>query len=254
MKRIIVLFLVLALTACDKEDLYSDLGELSGSGVIEIGTHNVSGVIGEVFTKYIYTTAPNGGRIEIFGTSGVTDDQMNYAREILVQYLTKEGAVYKIQHKEIIANSMTNKRSALVFFDTEEQYNDNIDKVQKAGYNVQDLYATESLGSIEGDGSYEEILHLVHNYGIAPTLFNYQNKLQKANDDAISKGLYNPNGDDFPEADFDDEYFAEIMNCFLGLGSNEEEYKPSTRAEMQTQDPAGYQLILDLFGDIQLVR
>jgi hypothetical protein len=254
MKSVFILFIIIALTACNKEELYSDLGKLSGTGVIEIGTHNVSGIIGEVFSKYIYTTAPNGGRIEIFGTSGVSDDQMLYAREVLEQYLICDGLVYKRKYKEIIANSMVNKRSAMVFFDTEEQYRANISKVAIAGYNVQDLYATESWGSGNRDASYEEILHLVHNYGIAPTLFNYQNKLQKANDDAIDKGLYNPDRDDLPKADFDDEYFAYIMDCYLGLATEGRQYKLTTRAEMQAQDPAGYQLILELFGDIKPVR
>ena len=146
MKKIFILLLLIVSIACNKEELYSDLEKLSGEDVIEIGTHNVSGNIGEIFSKYVYTKAPNGRRIEIFGTSGVTDEQMLYARDILEQYLTSDGTVYKRKHKEIIANSMANKRSAMVFWDTEEQYSDNIIKVEYLGYSVQDLYATESLG------------------------------------------------------------------------------------------------------------
>ncbi|MCT4590674.1 MAG: hypothetical protein N4A71_22800 [Carboxylicivirga sp.] len=252
----VIVAVVMALSSCGKEKLYADLSKLSGTGVIEIGPHNVSGKIGEVFSKYIYVTAPNGGRIEIFGTSGVSKDQMIYARDIMHQYLTCDGTVYKTRHKEIIANSMANKRSALVFWDTQEQYEANISKVSGAGYNVQDLYATESLGSGHRDASYEEILHLIHNYGIAPTLFEYQAKLQKANDDAITKGIWNPWGDDLPKADFDDEYFAAVMDCYLGLwegqgGTMGGSYKPSSREEIKEQDPVAYQLIMDLFGDIQ---
>jgi len=255
---LIGLIFMVVVSSCVKEKLYSELSDLYGTGVIEIGTHNVSGNIGEIFSKYVYTTAPNGGRIEIFGTSGVSDDQMIYAREIIEQYLTIDGLIYKQKHKEIIANSLANKRSAIVFWDTESQYEDNIDKVSAIGYNVQDLYATESWGSGNRDASYEEILHLVHNYGIAPTLFEYQSRIQKANDDAIKSGLWSPWGD-LPKADFDDEYFAAAMDCYLGLwkgqgGTMGGTYKPSSRAEMKDQDPVGYKLILDLFGEIEPVR
>ncbi len=261
MKKIhflIGLIFIVALSSCGKYILYSELSDLSGTGVIEIGPHNVSGNIGKIFSKYVYTTAPNGGRIEIFGTSGVSDDQMIYAREIIEQYLTSDGLIYKQKHKAIIANSLANKRSAMVFWDSEDQYEANISKVSGIGYNVQDLYATESWDSGRRDASYEEILHLVHNYGISPTLFEYQSRIQKANDDAIKSGLWKPWGD-LPKADFDDEYFAAAMDCYLGLWEGQGAtlggaYKPSSRAEMQDQDPVGYKLILDLFGEIEPVR
>ena len=242
--------------SCSKEQLYEDLSSLSGEGVIEIGSENVSGNIGEVFSKYIYVTAPNGGRIEIFGTSGVSNDQMIYAKNILNQYLTIEGNVYGT--KEHIANSMANKKCAMVLWDNEEQYEKNIGKVSNIGYNVQDLYATESLGSGNRDASYEEILHLVHNYGITPTTPAFQKALQEANDKALENGLWSP-WDDLPKADFDDEYFAALMDCYLGLWEGQNgtfygAYLPSSQAEMKVQDPVGYQLILDMFGDIKTLN
>ena len=257
MKKALVILLAIVIVSCNKEELYSDLSKLSGSGVIEIGPHNVSGKIGKVFSKYVYTSAPNGGRIEIFGTAGVSDEKMLYALDILEQYLTSDGDLYKKNHKEVIANSMANKRCALAFFDTEEQFEDNIAKVFFAGYNMQDLYATESLGTFR-DASYEEILHLVHNYGIAPTLFKFQIKLQKANDDALARGIWNPWGG-LPQADFDDEYLAALMDCYLGLWDGLGPtfwgaYEPSSREELKLIDPVGYQLIRDLFGDIEQVR
>jgi len=257
MKKTLFIFLITVLLSCCKKELYSDLGKLSGEGVIEISSDNVSGKIGKIFSKYVYTTAPNGRRIEIFGTSGVSDKKMLYARDILEQYLKIEGNLYKNKHKEIIANSMANKRSAMVFWDTEQQYENNMSKLLLSGYNLQDLYATESLGS-ERDASYEEILHLVHNYGIAPTLFEFQSKLQKANDDAISKGLWNPSSD-LPKADYDDEYFAALMDCYLGLwegkgGTMGGEYIPSSKDEMINKDPIGYKLIKELFGDIKTIK
>jgi hypothetical protein len=259
MRKILIFLFAIVAFACSKKKLYSDLNHLKGDGVIEIGSHNVRGAIGKVFSKYVYTTAPNGGRIEIFGTSGVSDDQMLYAREILVQYLTCEGAVYKKKHKDIIANSMANKKCAMVFWDTQEQYESDMSKLTFSGYNLQDLYATESWGSGNRDASYEEILHLVHNYGIAPTLFSYQSALQKANDDAIDKGIWKPWGGDLPKADFEDEYFAAVMDCYLGLwdgqGSTMDgSYSPSNKDELKKTDPVGYKLIVDLFGDIKPVR
>ena len=251
---------ILLLVSCTKNsETYSNLEALTGKGVIKIGSHNVAGPIGEIFLKYIYVTAPNGKRIEIFGTAKVTDKQMVYARDILNQYLTISGKVYG--SKKYVANSMANKKAALVFWDSEEQYEDNMIKLAFTGYNLQDLYATESIDSGNRDASYEEILHLVHNYGIAPTAPLFQKRLQQANDDAIAKGLWIPRSgaDDLPEADFDDEYFAAIVDCYLDLwkgkgGTMGGAYKPSSRAEMQKQDPVGYQLVVDMFEGIKLIK
>ncbi len=260
MRQLFFTFLVLTLTTCQNQQIHIDLDKLSSDGVIDIGTHNVRGEIGKIFSKYVYTTAPNGGRISIFGTSGVSDDQMVYARNILELYFNSEGEVYKKVHKEAIANSMANRRCAMIFFDTEEQSQANRDRLLSSGYSLQSLYATESLGSGNRDASYEEILHLVHNYGIAPSLFEYQDKLQKANDDAKRKGLWIPWEDrGLPSADFDDEYLAALMDCYLGLwqgqgGTFFGAYKPSSQAEMKTRDPVGYQLIRELFGNIKPVE
>lgn len=259
--KFVLALLILMAFSCSKEELYNDLESLEGDEVIEIGTHNVSGKIGELFSKYTYITAPNGGRVELLGTSGVSNEQMRYARDILTQYLITNGERYNRGHKKIVANSMANKKTALTFWDNENQAEANVGKVATLGYNVQDLYATESLDSGNRDASYEEILHLVHNYGIAPTLFKYQDRLQKANDDAIEKGIWKPRmgADDLPKADFDDEYFAALMDCYLGLwegkGSTfDGAYAPSSKVELKSTDPTGYQLIRDLFGDIKKVR
>jgi hypothetical protein len=249
--------MIISAISCSKEKLYSDLDHLKGEGVIQIGTNNVDGVIGEIFSKYSYVTAPNGGRVIILGTSGVTEEQMLYAKDILKQYLTIKGEVYGT--KKYVANSMANKRCAIVFWDSEQQYEDNISRVSMIGYNVQDLYATESIGSSNRDASYEEILHLVHNYGIAPTAPLFQEALQKANDDAMNSGLWSPWSNDLPKADFEDEYFAALMDCYLGLWKHHNStmdgaYKPSSKEEMKQQDPVGYKLIRDMFGDIAPVR
>ncbi len=257
---VMLLFTCLSLLAsCNKQKLYNDISELSGEGVIEINSDNVSGNIGAVFSKYIYITASNNKRVDIFGTSGVSDEQMEYARDIFNNYFNTEGNLYSIIDKKIIANSMANKKTALVFFDSQEQYEANIAKVSTLGYNVQDLYATESLNAGNRDASYEEILHVIHNYGIAPTLTEFQSRLQQANDNAIANGIWTPWGN-LPGADFDDEYFAGLMDTYLGLweGTGDSfgggSYIPSNKEEMQIQDPDGYQLIKDLFGDIEQVQ
>lgn len=252
------ILIILFVVSCGKEKLYHDVHALSGEGVIEINEGNVRGNIGEIFSKYIYLTASNQKRIDIFGTEGVSDEQMEYVRDIFNNYFNTEGQLYSRSAKQIIANSMANKKSALVFFDTEEQYEDNILQVSLLGYNVQDLYASESLNSGERDASYEEILHLVHNYGISPTLYQYQSQLSEAANNAVSRGLYTP-PEDVGSADYDDEYFAAIMECFLGFwegtdGTFDGEYTPSSKQDMINQDPDGYALIRDLFGDIQPVQ
>lgn len=258
----ITLFLVFVCfftISCKKEKLFNEINQLTGTDVIEINSSNVSGNIGKIFSKYIYLTAPNGKRIHVFGTSGVSDAQMKYARKIFNSYFTTNGELYSSSAKTIIANSMGNKRTALVFFDTQEQYEANIGKVSSIGFNVQDLYASESLNSGNRDASYEEILHLVHNYGIAPTLFEFQHRLQQANDNAIANGIWTPWGD-LPKADYEDEYFAGLMDTYLnlwkGTGSSfgGGSYLPSSKEEMKTRDPNGYKLIRDLFGNIKPVQ
>ena len=239
-------------------DVHFDLEKLSGEGVIRIDSDNVSGKIGKVFSKYVYYTAPNGKRINIFGTSGVSDQQMIYAKKILIQYLTIDGEKYKRKHKKLIANSMANKKAAMSFFDTQEMAEKKLGEIIFTGFNFQDLYATESYGSTDRDASYEEILHLVHNYGIDTTLKEYQDRVQKANDSGIKNEIWNPSTEDLPVADYDDEYLAAVMDCYLGLWKDktstmEGEYKPFTKENLKQYDPEGYQLIVDLFGDIQLI-
>lgn len=254
-----ILVVIVISSSCQKEKLYTELSQLSGTGIIKIDNNNISGNIGKIFSKYIYTTAPNGKRIEIFGTSGVSDDQMEYAREILVQYLTIDGDVYSGEVKKAIANSMANKKTALAFFDTQEQYEANISKLLFTGYNIQDLYASESWGSGNRDASYEEILHMVHNYGIAPVLLEFQERIQKANDEAIANGLWKP-WSNLPKSDYDDEYLGGLMDTYVGLWEGtgtsygQGSYKPTTKDEMKTLDPKGYKIIRDLFGDIKTVR
>lgn len=252
------LWLAFSFFSCQREALYADLEKLSGTGVIPIDSDRVRGVIGEVFSQYIYVETPNGQRVNIFGTQGVQEEQMEYAKEILLNYFSTSGEAFSTSQKEIIMNSMGNRKCALVFFEDEEEFEEHIVRVSLSGFNVQDLYASESLNSGNRDASYEEILHLVHNYGIAPTLFIYQDRLQKACDVAIESGLYSP-PDDLPKADFDDEYFAALMDCYLGLwegtdGTMDGEYRPSSKGEMLMEDPEGYQLVRDLFGDIQRVH
>ncbi|MCH4896463.1 hypothetical protein E0494_07105 [Marinilabiliaceae bacterium JC040] len=258
MKTKITLFsLIIFFTciSCNKEEIINELSDIdisqSSNGIVEV-PKKTKDVLKGYFTKYTYVKAQNGRPIHIFAQSLVDDEKIIRARNILKMYITDLSNSEYGNTKFFIGNSMADRNAALFFFNSQKSYEDSISDLRFVPFNYQDLYGTESI--LEGspiyidnntrDASYEEILHLVQDYGISPTLPLFQEELDNATEEAVRNNVYNPPSE-LPKADHDQEYFASIWDSYLGAWehSNNPEYKYNSRESLKKYDPKGYQII-----------
>ncbi|MYF04219.1 MAG: hypothetical protein F4230_04295, partial [Holophagales bacterium] len=89
------------------------------------------------------------------------------------------GSVYG-DDKSGIAAAMADRKATMVFFDTEPDMRQAMSEglPEATDLSMQDLRANECpapgdadyMGHVTRDAAYEEIWHLIHDYGIKPTL------------------------------------------------------------------------------------
>lgn len=169
----------------------------SQTGIVALPDH-VPQVFHDYFVKYTSHTAPNGRPIHILAQAGWTDDQILHGRNVLQHLLTDfPGSAYG-HDKSAIANAMADRKATMVFFDTEEA----LDDAMRAGLgdatdlSMQDLRANECpaagdadyMAHVTRDAAYEEVWHLVHDYGIKPTSPAMIAEMRVANDAAAANG------------------------------------------------------------------
>ena len=169
----------------------------SSDGIVEL-PDNVPAVFKKYFVKYTKVNAPNGKPIHILAQDGWTNNQIKHGRNVLEHILKDFPSSIYGNDKSHIANSMSNKKATMVFFNTEPD----LEKAFSEGLgeatdlNMQDLRSNEcpAVGSddyinhITRDASYEEIWHLVHDYGIKPMLPKMIKNMRIANDVAAKNG------------------------------------------------------------------
>ncbi len=262
-KAILVLFIVcfFFLTSCKKDKNPVSLEKLdnidissSSNGVVQV-PHDLPEPLSTVFSNYTKVVAPNGKPIHIFATSGVEVKQIVRARNILEYILRSAQGTQYGSDKSAIANKMSDNKATLIYFDNEQQAMDYRDQVSDLGLGIQDLYANES--PVEGsasyinnsvrDASYEEIFHMVHNYGIVEALPAYDNEIKQGEQAASAVGIYNYGGD-VEVSRF--EYIISAFDVYFGFWAHSTsgssfygEYTPTTRANLQSIDPTGYGLV-----------
>ena len=215
----------------------------------------------KVFDRYTKLIAPNGKPVHIVVEKGYTDEQAVYARKILKNHLTNvPGSLYG-SDKSAIANAMANNQAVLtLFYSTESMRTEAARRFFRSGVNAQDLRAYETI--LEGtpqymdndrpvrDASYEEILHLIQDYGINDAAPVLSEKLWAAYRDALAKGLYTLKDTET------NEYFICGLEAYFdiwrhdpsGDGTREGEYMVLTRTELREKDPAMYEIIEEFFG------
>ena len=196
--NIILLSGLIYLCACTGKVTLPDIDiSVTDDGVVAL-PENVPDVFKQYFVKYTKVIAPNGKPIHILAQDGWTNDQIKHGRNVLEHILTNyEGSVYG-NDKSLVANSMSDQKATMVFFNTEPDLEKAFD--EGLGFatdlSMQDLRANEctAVGSedymnhITRDASYEEIWHLVHDYGIKPTLPKMIKEMRVANDVAEKNG------------------------------------------------------------------
>lgn len=159
------------------------------NGVVRL-PDDVDPVLRRWFTRYTRVVAPNGKPIHILAQDEWREVAIVRARKILEHYLTDvPGSLYGVD-KRAVANSMADRRATLVLFRDHSTLERALrGRLGGLPLGFQDLRANEC--PVEGDkdylahetrdAAYEEILHLVHDYGLRPIHPELDEALERAN-------------------------------------------------------------------------
>ncbi len=229
------------------------------------------------YVKSLHYKAPNGKLIKIFAADKVSDEQLLKAYNVLSFYLTDHGDYKKAR----IANAMANNGAVLAL----PNGADGDGKTSSAAIaNAQPLYQME-LPVAGGawyqkndyshrDASYEEIFHMVHDYGIGTTQNPRVEKklagrikegmviaLPKNKSDWGLKGLWGLGARDWllslePEGSLEQEYIVGGLDSYYGLWEAYTEsdrgmwgmYIPKNRQGVKEKDPISYEVITSFLG------
>jgi hypothetical protein len=205
-----------------------------------------------------------------------TVDQIKKARNVLLFILTDFSGSEYGNDKSAIANAMADRKATMVLFNTEpdlrEAMRGPLGKETDLG--MQDLRANECpaegdddyMHHITRDASFEEIWHLVHDYGIKATLPGMLAEMRKANDIAAEKG-WRAWPEDEP-VEHPNEYMGVLIDNYYDLWtlrpklyegrditpedvpegqSHFGRYFAGSRSRMMELDPEGYALIQKFF-------
>ncbi len=228
------------------------------------------------FNRYTKVTTPNGGAIHIVAQDLITDEQMVRCKSILQFYLTDYPGSRYGADKSAVANKMAENNAILCLLNGQDDGNNPVGN-QVTG---QPLYQNEI--QVEGhswymnqnyqyrDAAYEEILHLVHDYGIGVDGANanpgaapaYQTEIRAAQANALANNIWAIGTEQSMitewtnENSLSQEYLASVIDSYYGLwGAYTESatngmwgmYIAKARADMQTEDPMGYALVDKFF-------
>jgi len=227
------------------------------------------------FDRYSKVDTPNGGAIHIIAQDGISDNQIVRSRNILQHYLTDYPGASHGADKSAVANKMATNGAILLLLN-------GVDDGTNAGAELdgQPLYYGEM--QVEGhdwyikqnydhrDASFEEILHLVHDYGIGVdqgaefvgALEQYQTKIRAAQVTAVADKLWAWQADNAAwvaelsaENSLSQEYLASVIDTYYGLwgawsagdGGMWGMYKAKTRDNLASADPQGATLMDNQF-------
>lgn len=187
------------------------------------------------YNRYVAVKAPNGKPINILIMDRLTNYQIVKAVNVLNHYLTplKNSAYGSKVDKDTIANSMADNNATLKLMNyrDEPKYNDDLpgqplfeEEIQVEGgewYMAQDYK--------HRDASYEEILHLVHDYGIGVSNSGsgvtgsaaLMGKINVKQISAYNNKTWTPDKSTYNEweneVSLDQEYLASVIDSYYGL-------------------------------------
>jgi len=226
------------------------------------------------FNRYTKVVTPNGGKIHIVAQSNLTNEQILRARSTLEHFLQNYPGSKYGNNKSLLANKMAENGAILTLLNGQDDGNNPIE------VNGQALFENEI--QVEGhpwyinqdynnhrDATYEEILHLVHDYGIGIDGHNsfpgaipkYQSEIREAQKNALSNNLWGIGADRWiheltDENSLTQEYLAALIDSYYGLwgswtGSNTHGmwgiYVAKTRNEIFLEDPIGGEIMNNKF-------
>ncbi|KAB0300068.1 hypothetical protein F2Z80_23410 [Vibrio fortis] len=225
------------------------------------------------YNRYVAVKAPNRKSIHILIMDRLSEYQIVKAVNVLNHYLTPvAGTKYGDKDsKRDIANAMANNGAILKLmnYHDEPRYNDDLDGQPLFEEEIQveggDWYVRQDYED-HRDASYEEILHLVHDYGIgvlnAPeggvtALPEFQREFNTIQKQALNQS-YTPPEDTLKEwqqeVSVDQEYFAAIIDSYYGLwGAYSGKgmwdlYSVKTRSDFSTEDPNALYITEQIFS------
>lgn len=224
-----------------------------------------------VFDKYIQYIAPNKKAITILAQDKVTDEQVLKAYNVLSFYLTN----HKAYDMTLVASRMAENGAILMMpngADGDVELTEDV-------FTGQPLYQLEvpvtgdqwyiNNNYEHRDASYEEILHLVHDYGIGTTaapgaLPRLQKAIAKGTKNALpskksdwgKKGLWGLSSKDWlvelaEEGSLEQEYIVSVVDSYYGLWQAFDEndggmwgiYVAKNREEIGKKDPVGLEIL-----------
>lgn len=235
----------------------------------------LGGTQSKYYSKYIDYTAPNGNPIRILAMNEITDDQMLYAYDLLSFYLTSTETL----DKSDIANQMANDNAILILPNGADKDGKTPMLAMALGQNLNQAEIA-NIGSkwyMENDfehrdAAFEEIFHMVHDYGIGTTknpkasqevskaiADAKTNALPADKNDWGTKGLWGLNAKSWlnelsREGSLEQEYIVSVIDSYYGLwepwtegtGGMWGSYVAKTRYEIAEKDPDGLKA-LELF-------
>ncbi|MBL4653627.1 MAG: hypothetical protein JKY53_12315 [Flavobacteriales bacterium] len=265
MPRILIYLVIICICfSCRKVDVtkndessgLDNIGEISGIIALPDSAHED---LKKYFSKYTNIIADNGQPIHILAQNEVANDKVRKVVDVLRFYLRNYPSTYGTDKSEI-ANKMAEQKATIYIFNNEDSGEKAIIKTKNIDLNFQTLYqeeimvdgSQEYIGNSFRDATYEEVLHLVQDYGITEILPEYQTQIRAAADEAIAKGYWLsvmiPEWEQ--EGSIETEYLATILDVYYGFWQNSTndvafngEYFYSSREAIRLGDSDGYSLM-----------
>lgn len=207
--------------------------------------------------------------VQIVGTVSLPEAKLLHAAHVMAEYLDNDenGEV----DDEAVVAQMVTARSVLVMAQTPDELENSglFDSPILSRYAGQDLYGEEANEPGRFDATLEEVLHLISNYGYAPVypqaLATEPGTLLADAMDLARGGRFDRVPNMYPDGawyTYDDqtcdyecmatEYLYWALTSMLGAQQASQrcdeitrEWRLCTRAEVETRDPAVFQLLSD---------
>lgn len=274
MKKIV--FLSIILIACSNDNSENKpIGQANPElGIENIIPSDLGKQYSNNFNRYTKVVTPNGGEIHIVAQSNLTDEQIVRARSTLEHFLKNYPGSKYGNNKSELANKMAENGAILTLLNGQDDGNNPVE------VNGQALFENEI--QVEGhpwyinqdynnhrDATYEEILHLVHDYGIGIDGHNsfpgampeYQSEIREAQKYALSNNLWGIGADRWiheltDENSLTQEYLAALLDSYYGLWGAWTDsrthgmwgiYVAKTRNEILSEDPIGGEIMTNKF-------
>ncbi|MCP4345372.1 MAG: hypothetical protein GY795_07580 [Desulfobacterales bacterium] len=251
-----------------------DNGNTASSGIEKVPASLGSDYV-KNFDRYTKVTAPNGKAIHIVAQTRITNDQIIRARNVLQHFLTDLPNSQYGADKSGVANKMAENNAVLLLLNGRDDGSNQVEvhgqplfeeEIQMEGHK---WYINQEYTD-HRDATFEEIFHLVHDYGIGVdgpysnpgALPAYQAEIRKAQENALTNKLWAIGFDQASinewsaENSLTQEYIVSVTDSYYGLWGAWQEsttngmwggYIAKTREEIPTEDPMGSDLMNKFF-------